>query len=320
MSILIAGGAGFIGSYVNKWLNKNGYRTVIIDNLSQSHQDAVKYGEFLKGDIGDPHFLDFVFSKYKIQAVMHFAAFIDVGESFKNPLKYYENNVVKTLTLLGAMIKHGISYFVFSSSAAIFGYPQILPIPEDHPSNPINPYGETKWIIEKALKDFDMAYGLKSCCFRYFNAAGGDPEGEILVYQKKPSNLIPLTLLSLKSNSVLTINGTDYDTPDGTCVRDYIHIADLATAHLKGLEKLIATQSSMQYNLGNGTGYSIKDVIKATEGITRKKVLTKEGPRRPGDPPILLSDSLKARKELDWTPHFSSLDTIIKHAWMTLAP
>lgn len=315
-TILVAGGAGFIGSQVNQMLNAAGYQTVILDNLSQGNQNTLFNGTFIQGDIGDPYLLDQIFKNHQIDAVMHFAAFIDVGESVKDPAKYYTNNVVKTLTLLQSMINHHVKCFIFSSSAAIFGYPQFLPITEDHPSYPINPYGETKWIVEKILRDFDKAYGLKSCCLRYFNAAGGDPDGKIKNYQKQALNLIPIVLKNLKSEKgSITIFGTDYPTPDGTCIRDYIHIQDLGVAHIQGLEKLLSENSSSYYNLGNGRGYSVKEVIQATEKVTGKKVNVILGERRPGDPPTLVADSQKAYKELGWKPQYPSLEIMIEHAW-----
>jgi UDP-glucose 4-epimerase len=316
-TILVAGGAGFIGSHVNKMLNRAGYRTLVLDNFSQGHPLTVKNGQLIEADIGDRSALNAIFAKEKIDAVMHFAAFIDVGESVRNPAKYYFNNVVNTLTLLETMIAHGVKTFIFSSSAAIFGIPQTSYIAEDHPCCPINPYGESKWMVEKMLRDFDVAYGLRFCTLRYFNAAGGDPQGEIKNYQTQPTNLIPLILRSLKSSQdPLTIFGTDYPTSDGTCIRDYIHIEDLGAAHIQSMEKLFAGAPSACYNLGNGQGYSVRDVIKATEAVTGKKVSFKEGPRRPGDPPILVAKADKAWQELGWKPQYAALEKMIEHAWM----
>lgn len=317
-TILIAGGAGFIGSQVNKMLNKAGYKTLILDNLSQGNALTVQSGELIKGDIGDKHLLSQIFSTHSIEAVMHFAAFIDVGESVREPSKYYFNNVVNTLTLLNTMIEHNIKKFIFSSSAAIYGYPTQDFIAENHPCHPINPYGETKWMVEKILRDFDEAYQLKSCCLRYFNAAGGDPDGKIKNYQKKALNLIPIALHSLKTNGQLTIYGTDYPTTDGSCIRDYIHIEDLGSAHILGLEKLLSGGPSTQYNLGNGRGHSVKEVIQATEKVTGKKLNVIEGPRRPGDPPLLLADASKAKNELGWSPQYPDLEIMIAHAWKAL--
>ncbi|WP_068470048.1 UDP-glucose 4-epimerase GalE [Candidatus Protochlamydia phocaeensis] len=314
-TILIAGGAGFIGSHVNKMLHRAGYQTIVLDNLSRGNAKTVCYGTFVQGDIGDAAFLDKLFADYSIDAVMHFAAFINVGESVQDPWLYYTNNVSNTLALLGAMLRHGIKSFIFSSTAAIFGQPNVPLIKEDQPCHPINPYGESKWMVEKILQDFDTAYGLKFCCLRYFNAAGGDPEGEIKNYQPKASNLIPLILQSLKKAAgQVTIFGTDYPTPDGTCIRDYIHIEDLGEAHIKALEQILTGMPSNFYNLGNGKGFSVREVIQTVEKVLEKKVNTVEGARRPGDPAVLLADPAKAMSELNWHPRYS-LEQMIEHAW-----
>lgn len=317
--ILVVGGAGFIGSYVNKMLNRAGYQTLVLDNLSRGYEKAVRYGTFFKGEMADTDLLNHIFERYTIAAVMHFAAFIDVGESVQNPAKYYENNVVNTLTLLAAMRKHGIKNFIFSSTAAIFGHPQEPMIKEEHSCHPINPYGETKWIVEKILRDFDVAYGLKFSCLRYFNAAGGDPEGEIKIYQQKASNLIPRVLQSLKEPiGAITIFGTDYPTLDGTCIRDYIHIEDLGAAHIVAMEKLLKGAPSSYYNLGNGKGFSVWEVIHAVEKVLNRKVNVIKGERRPGDPPVLLADAHQAAQELNWHPRYS-LEEMIEHAWKASA-
>lgn len=320
-TILVVGGAGFIGSQVNKMLNQAGYQTIILDNLSRGHKEAVHSGIFIEGDIADPIILDKIFTHYSIDAVMHFAAFINVGESVADPAKYYLNNVSHTLNLLTAMIRHHVKTFIFSSTAAIFGNPnpEQPNIKEDDPCHPINPYGETKWMVEKILKDFDHAYGLKFCCLRYFNAAGGDSEGIIKNNQSEQSNLIPVVLRSLKNPAKqITIFGTDYPTPDGTCIRDYIHIEDLGRAHIIAMQKLLEGSPSDCYNLGNGKGFSVRQVIEATEKVLGVKVNTVEGPRRAGDPAILLADSSKALKVLGWSPLFS-LDEMIQHAWNALS-
>ncbi|WP_042281223.1 UDP-glucose 4-epimerase GalE [Candidatus Protochlamydia sp. R18] len=315
LTILIVGGAGYIGSHVNKMLNLMGYHTIVVDNLSRGSIKTVLHGTFVQGDLCDPLFLNQLFQKYTIDAVMHFAAYIDVGESVVNPAKYYQNNVVNTLNLLTAMVKSQVKTFIFSSTAAIFGYPLSNKIAESHPCHPINPYGETKWVAEKMLRDFEQAYGLKYSCLRYFNAAGGDPEGKIKNYQTKSSNLIPLILKSLQHETKsITIYGTDYATTDGTCIRDYIHIQDLGHAHIKALEQLFNGSSSTSYNLGNGNGFSVKEVIQTVEKVLNKKVSFIEGARRPGDPPILLADTQKAASLLNWHPQFS-LAEMIKHAW-----
>lgn len=319
-TILITGGAGYIGSHVNQIIQNAGYNTVVLDNLSRGHRQTVLNSVFIQGDIGDRNILDEIFNKFSIQAVMHFAALIDVGESVRNPKIYYENNFSRTLNLLSSMAQHHIEYFVFSSSAAIFGLPQKPLIDEVHPCNPINPYGLSKLMIETALNDFEKAYGIKSCCLRYFNAAGGDPHYKIKYYQSNPTNLIPIALKCVQNKKVLTIFGNDYPTKDGTCIRDYIHIDDLAHAHLLGLEHLKKTNRSCRYNLGNGYGYSIHDVIKAIQEVTKETVEFQICSRRPGDPPILISDSKLASQELLWTPHYSDLESMVDHAWHAMTP
>lgn len=318
-TILVVGGAGYIGSHVNKQLDDAGYQTVVYDNLSTGSRGAVTRGTFIEGDIGNSELLDEVFKSHKIDAVMHFAAFTDVGESVVNPLKYYHNNVCHTLNLLNAMQRNGIKVFIFSSTAAIFGLPQSDKITESHPQKPINPYGESKLMVEQILKDMDSAYGIRSCCLRYFNAAGGDPEQEVKNFKKKESNLIPVILRSLKNGDhSMTIFGTDYDTPDGTCIRDYIHILDLGQAHIQAMEQLFQGKPSCCYNLGNGQGFSVKEVIQAAEKVTRIPVKAVNGGRRAGDPPILLADSQKAFQELGWKPQFPQLEEMISHAWNAL--
>lgn len=318
-AILIIGGAGFIGSHVNEMLHRKGYETIVLDNLSQGVRESVRHGVFIEGDLADSALLDRIFSTHQIGAVMHFAALKDVGESVKHPLRYYENNVSNTLKLLAAMMKHDVKIMIFSSSAAIFGQPEEVPVSEDHPCHPINPYGRTKLIVENILDDFDEAYGLRYCSLRYFNAAGGDPEGRIKNHKSTDSNLIPIILRSLqKDDACLTIYGTDYPTPDGTCIRDYIHIEDLGTAHIAALEKLLGGSSSCYYNLGNGKGFSVREVISAVEKVTGCKVKTREGPRRAGDPPILIASSSKARRELNWNPVYTELEPIIEHAWKAM--
>lgn len=315
-TILIVGGAGFIGSYVNKMLHRAGYQTLVLDNLSVGYEEAVRYGTFIKGDMADTELLNQIFERYSIAAVMHFAAFINVGESVHNPAKYYFNNVVNTLNLLTAMMRHEVKTFIFSSSSAIFGQPEEFMIQEDQACHPINPYGESKWMVEKILRDFEVAYGLKFASLRYFNAAGGDPEGEIKNYQiHTASNLIPRILRSLQTpDDFITIFGTDYPTRDGTCIRDYIHIDDLGIAHIKAMERLFNGAYSSFYNLGNGQGFSVKEVIQAVEKVLNKKVRVVEGARRPGDAAILLADASKAASELGWRPQYS-LEDMIEHAW-----
>ena len=318
--ILVVGGAGYIGSVVNKMLHQAGYQTIVLDNLSRGNRKAVTKGLFIQGDMADSHELDNIFKHHSIDAVMHFAALIDVGESVSNPAKYYHNNVANTLNLLEAMRRHGVLTFIFSSSAAIFGVPEQPYLTESHPCLPINPYGQTKLIVEGMLKNFDHAYGMKSCCLRYFNAAGGDPDGEIKIYPRKETNLIPIVLKSLKDpKGAITIFGTDYPTRDGTCVRDYIHVADLGTAHITAMEKLFQGEPSACFNLGNGQGFTVREVIHAAEKVTGLPVNVIEGPRRPGDPPTLLADSHKAQQELPWKARYPSLEEMITHAWKALS-
>lgn len=315
-TILIVGGAGYIGSHVNEMLNRRGYRTVVLDNYIEGHRDSVIHGTLIEGDLGDSKVLDQIFETYEIAAVMHFAACKDVGESVTEPMKYYWNNVANTLNLLNTMLRHKINYFIFSSSAAIFGIPQEIPISEEHPCNPINPYGRTKLMVEHILKDFDAAYDFRYASLRYFNAAGGDPEGKLKNYREKDCNVIPILLRCAKEpERTFTIYGTDYPTPDGTCIRDFIHIEDIGTTHIAALENLLNGAPSNCYNLGNSTGFSIRQVITSVEKVTGCRIKIREGPRRPGDPPILVANSKKAEKELKWKPAYTSLESIIEHAW-----
>lgn len=316
-SILIVGGAGYIGSYVNKYLNELGYTTVVMDNLSVGDRRAVTRGAFVEGDIGNVDDLDRIFSQYSFDAVMHFAAFTDVGESVIDPAKYFYNNTANTLTLLKTMVRYGVKKFIFSSTAAIFGTPQqgIECIDEQHQKVPINPYGESKLMVETILHDFCNAYGLHFSCLRYFNAAGGDPTSEIKYFKQRESNLIPVALKSLLSNRTITIFGTDYPTIDGTGVRDYIHIHDLATAHVLAMEQLFADKTATYYNLGNGRGFSVRQVLASIERVTGKRLKVVEGGRRAGDPAILLASSDKAKAELGWKPIYPELDAIVRDTW-----
>lgn len=314
-TILIAGGAGYIGSHVNKKLHQMGYSTVVIDNLSRGHPLSACYGTFYQGDLGNSIDLEQVFQNHTFDGIMHFAAHLDVGESVINPYHYYQNNVCNTLNLLHFAVKYNVKNFVFSSSAAIFGLPQKESIDEMHPQKPINPYGHSKLMMETIFNDFDHAYGLKSCCLRYFNAAGADPEGQLRLYPRKESNLIPRLLQSLQDPAyTFTLYGTDYPTADGTCIRDYIHVNDLADAHLKGLEHLFATSKSCAYNLGNGRGFSVREVITAVENVTGSQIRILEGKRREGDPAVLIANNALAKRELGWIPSFPSLEAMITHA------
>ncbi|MDY6784913.1 MAG: UDP-glucose 4-epimerase GalE [Cyanobacteriota bacterium] len=318
-TILVTGGAGYIGSHAVLALQRAGYNVVVLDNLVYGHREiaeTVLKVELVVGDTGDRALLDTLFSSRQIDAVMHFAAYAYVGESVQAPDKYYRNNVVGTLTLLEAMQAAGICKFVFSSTCATYGVPQAIPIPEDHPQNPINPYGMTKLMVEKILADFDSAYGFKSAIFRYFNASGADASGRLGEDHNPETHLIPLTLLTaLGKREAIAIFGTDYPTPDGTCVRDYIHVSDLASAHLLGLEYLLKGGKTEVFNLGNGNGFSVKEVIETAKDVTGRDIIVEERDRRPGDPPMLVGSAEKARTILGWQPQYSSLDDIIAHAW-----
>ncbi len=316
MKVLVVGGAGYIGSHMVKMLARAGHDVVTLDNLSNGYRDAVKYGEFVEGDIADVVLLDQLFSKYAFDGVMHFASYIQVSESVEKPSMYYRNNVCNTQTLLDAMLVHGVRCFIFSSTAATFGEPEYTPIDENHPQKPINPYGHSKLMVEKILQDYDHAYGLKSVCLRYFNAAGADPGGELGERHIPETHLIPLVLQAASGRrDCITVFGTDYDTEDGTCVRDYIHINDLCSAHLLGLEHLVAGGDSRAYNMGNGQGYSIKQVIDMAKLVTGNDFSVETGQRRSGDPARLVADSSLLQKELGWKPEFTDLESIIRHAW-----
>jgi UDP-glucose 4-epimerase len=314
--ILVVGGAGYIGSHMVKRLRGAGYQPVVLDNLSQGRREAAGGAPLIVAELSDQPALDVLFQAYPIEAVMHFASFIQVGESLQLPGRYYDNNVNNTVGLLEAMVRHGVDKFIFSSTAAIFGDPQYVPIDEAHPKAPINPYGRSKLMVEQILEDFDRAYQLRSCCLRYFNAAGADPDGELGECHEPETHLIPLVLqVASGRREAITIHGNDYDTPDGTCIRDYIHVQDLSDAHLLALEALLAGGASARYNLGNGNGYSIREVIAAAQRVCGRGIGQQNGPRRAGDPARLVADPSLARAQLGWQPVFADLDTIIAHAW-----
>ncbi|AOW99180.1 UDP-glucose 4-epimerase GalE [Moorena producens PAL-8-15-08-1] len=318
-TVLVTGGAGYIGSHAVLALLGAGYEVVVLDNLVYGHRDIVE--DVLKvklvvGDTNDRVLLDNLFSDYDISAVMHFAAYAYVGESVTDPAKYYRNNVTGTLTLLEAMVAASINKLVFSSTCATYGVPKTVPIPEDHPQNPINPYGASKLMVERILSDFYTAYDLKSVTFRYFNAAGADPEGRLGEDHTPETHLIPLVLLTaLGKRESISIFGTDYPTADGTCIRDYIHVQDLASAHVLGLDYLLKGGDSEIFNLGNGNGFSVKEVIEAARLVTKQEIKAIECDRRPGDPPALVGSSDKARKLLGWYPQYCDINTILSHAW-----
>jgi UDP-glucose 4-epimerase len=314
--VLVVGGAGYIGSHMVRLLSSAGYAPVVLDNLSNGRAGAVPPGALVVADVGEPAAVDALLQAFPFQAVMHFASYIQVGESVAHPGRYYDNNVGNTIRLLEAMVRRGLKRFIFSSSAAIFGDPEYVPIDEKHPKAPINPYGRSKWMVEQVLEDFDNAYGLRACCLRYFNAAGADPSGQLGECHEPETHLIPLVLQAASGRrAAITIYGGDYPTPDGTCVRDYIHVCDLCDAHLLALHALEKGAPGSRYNLGNGAGYSNMEVIKAAQRVTGKPIKHDVGPRRPGDPPRLVADALLAKTELGWTPRFGSLDTIVAHAW-----
>ena len=316
MEILVVGGAGYIGSHMVRRLLDDDHRVTILDNLSSGFRDAVIGGDFVHGDLADTALLTKLFSDRAFDGVMHFASSIQVGESVRDPAKYYRNNVLNTQNLLDALIMHGVSRFIFSSTAAIFGEPQIIPIDEDHPKAPINPYGRSKWMVEQMLTDYDTAYGLKSVCLRYFNAAGAEPDAGLGERHDPETHLIPLVLQAASGRrEAITVFGSDYDTPDGTCIRDYIHVSDLCQAHLLALHQLGAGGDSAVYNLGNGSGFSIREVIDTACEVTGREITVRHGPRRDGDPARLVADADRARAHLGWRPQFTELASIIEPAW-----
>lgn len=314
--ILIVGGAGYIGSHINKALNQRGYQTVVYDNLVYGHKESVKWGILEIGDLADEKRLKEVFEKYPIDAVMHFAAYAYVGESVREPAKYYRNNICNTIQLLETMRCHHVNMLVFSSSCATYGIPEQLPITEEMPQHPINPYGRTKWMAEQIFEDYNNAYGLQYCCLRYFNAAGADPEGEIGESHTPETHLIPLVIEAAAGNREhVSIFGTDYPTQDGTCIRDYIHVTDLADAHIRALEYLKSGGLSQCLNLGNGKGWSVAQVIDTVKQVTGRNFTVKKEATRPGDPPALVGSAKKASQVLGWEPKYGDLRIIVEHAW-----
>lgn len=316
MKVLVVGGAGYIGSHMVRMLIDRGHEPVVFDNLSTGYRDAVPAETLVEGDLADSGRLEAVFQGHRFDGVMHFASFIQVGESVREPAKYYRNNIANTLNLLDAMRRHGAHHFIFSSTAAIFGEPDYVPIDERHPRRPINPYGFSKFAIEQVLADYDRAYGLRSTCLRYFNAAGADPQARLGERHEPETHLIPLVLQAASGRrSHIDVFGRDYDTPDGTCIRDYIHIVDLCAAHLLALDRLRGGAASSAYNLGNGNGFSVKQVIDASERVAGIPIATRYAGRRAGDPARLVADAGLARAELGWRPAYDSLETIVRHAW-----
>lgn len=315
-SILVVGGAGYIGSHMVLMLVEQGWDVVVADNLSRGFREAVLGGEFVPCDLGDRSAVDQLLSRRKFQAVMHFAAYAYVGESVSQPDIYYRNNFVNTLNLLDAMRQHGVNKFIFSSTCTSFGEPAYVPIDEAHPQAPINPYGRSKLMVEQVLKDYDHAFGLKSICLRYFNAAGADPQNRVGNRSTPQTRIMPLVVMAASGRKPnITVFGRDYATHDGTCIRDYIHVTDLCQAHSLALKKLLEGGASQFYNLGNGLGFSVQQVIDAAEKVTGRKIPVVDGPRREGDPVCLIGDSRRARDELGWNPQYADLHTILEHEW-----
>ena len=316
MSILVCGGAGYIGSHMVAELLENGQDVVILDNLEKGHKDALLGGKLYIGDLRDKEILNKIFTENNIEAVIDFAAYSLVGESMTEPLKYFNNNVYGTISLLEAMKEHNVKYIVFSSTAATYGEPECVPILEDSKTIPTNAYGESKLLVEKILNWCDKAYGIKYTTLRYFNAAGAHINGKIGEDHSPETHLIPLILnVALGKRDEILIFGDDYDTKDGSCIRDYIHVSDLASAHSLALKRLINGGESRIYNLGNGTGFSVKEMIDIARKVTGHEIPAKVAPRRAGDPAILIASSEKAMKELNWKPKFNSVETIIETAW-----
>lgn len=314
--VLVTGGAGYIGSHACKLLARSGYTPVVFDNLVYGHRDFVKWGEFEEGDLCDAARIREVIAKHRPEAVLHFAAYALVGESVTNPGKYYRNNVGGTLNLLDAMVAVGVKRIVFSSTCATYGVPSVVPIPEDHAQEPINPYGMSKLMVERMLADFEVAHGIRFAALRYFNAAGADPDGEIGERHDPETHLIPLVLdAATGARADIAIFGMDYPTPDGSCIRDYIHVSDLAQAHLLALGHLESGKESLRLNLGTGRGYSVREVIATAEAVTGKKIPVRVAERRAGDPPSLVGDPTQARTVLGWKAEYPDLETIIRHAW-----
>ncbi len=314
---MVTGGAGYIGSHMTAMLIERGYEVVVFDSLVTGHKDAVSSNaDLFVSDLANHQSVEDCFSRYRFDAVMHFASFIQVNESVRDPAKYYKNNVAAGLNLLEAMRKFNTKALVFSSSASIYGEPQVVPIGIDHPKNPLNPYGRSKLIFENMLHDYDIAYGLKSISLRYFNAAGADPSGLLGERHDPETHLIPLVLqVAAGRRKHIEIFGNDYPTKDGTCIRDYIHVVDLCEAHILALEALLQGYGSAAYNIGNGAGYSVLEVIDAAKRVTGKEIATVLSPRRAGDPGALVADASSIKKAFKWQPKYTDLAAIIRHAW-----
>lgn len=314
-AVLVTGGAGYIGSHAAAALVASGRPVVVYDNLRQGHRGATLGAELVEADTLDVGCLRSVLASRRVTAVMHFAALALVGDSVVDPAGYYRNNVAGTLSVLEAMAAEGVGHFIFSSTAAVFGEPETVPVDETHPTRPINPYGETKLAVERALPHYDRAYGIRYVCLRYFNAAGADPGGRLGEDHRPERHLIPLALDAASGGAALKVFGSDYPTPDGTCLRDYIHVTDLAQAHLLALQALEAGRGSAAYNLGNGRPYSVREVISVVERVTGKQVRHEIAPRRPGDPAVLYASSSRIKAELGWAPALEDLHAIVETAW-----
>jgi UDP-glucose-4-epimerase GalE len=315
LTVLVTGGAGYIGSHAAKALARAGHQVVVFDNLVAGHREAVKYGELVVGDISDTPAVRSALARFKVDAVMHFAAYLDVGESVREPVKYYRNNVGGAISVLDAMAAESVRTFVFSSTCATYGEHTEMPIAETHAQRPINSYGESKLAVERALPHFERAHGIRSVALRYFNAAGADPDGEIGEDHHPEIHVIPRAIDATAGGPGLQVFGDDYPTPDGTCLRDYIHVTDLADAHVRALESLVRSGRSAFYNLGTGRPHSVKEVIAAVEAVSGRKVPWTLAPRRPGDPAVLYATAHKAQAELRWTPRLPTIESIVRTAW-----
>lgn len=316
MRVLVTGGGGYIGSHVVAALGEKHHDVVTYDNFSKGHKDSVLYGDCVAADLANEQLLGAVIQLFKPDAVIHFAAFIEVGESMIEPLRYYRNNTANTFGLLDVMVRNGVDKFVFSSTAAVYGNPLSIPIPEGESIKPINPYGRAKAMVEKVLEDVSRTKGLRYIGLRYFNAAGADPQCRIGERHNPESHLIPLVLKAAKGErDSITVFGADYSTPDGTCVRDYVHVADIAQAHILALEYLMNGGASDVFNCGYGHGFSVRDIVDTTRRVTGRRLCVEEGKRRPGDPAVLVADCTKLKSVLGWTPEHDDLDFIIRTAW-----
>ena len=315
MKILITGGAGYIGSHANRLMNEKGWETIVLDDLSDGHEESVISGELIVGDFGDRELLDRIMTEHRIDAVMHFAAFASVPDSVIRPSRYYYNNVTNMQTLLDACVDHNIKHFVFSSSAATFGNPHYAPMDEKHPQSPINPYGETKLIGEKLLRDYERAYDIKYCAFRYFCAAGDSKDSVIGEAHNPETHLIPVMIKAVRNGKPFKVFGNDYDTRDGSCIRDFIHVLDLAEAHYLGLKWIMENERSNHFNLGSSQGFTVLEMIEALKKVTGRNVPYEIAGRREGDPPVLVASNEKAREILDWNPIYSDIENILIDAW-----